>query len=1142
MHSDKEPRSLGPFVYLANNWISTIGILLVVVGVVAWLLTLPAGGAHPYLGLLTAVLLPGLVVIGLILVYLGIKKKEHRQKRRGDFPTRFGSATLADPDFRRFVSLIGLATLASVIIGSHLTYSALDYMETVGFCGQSCHIMEPEFIASQYAPHSQAPCVDCHIREGFGPFVKAKVNGTKQLFLTLTGTYPTPIPTPVHDLAQGEITCGKCHSNLDFGERRREWIRFGEDEENSASRTELLILVGGGGNPVGAHGAHYDGNRIEYWSDDQRTTVSAVRLTRPDGRVVRYARAGESWPESEPRPMDCTDCHNRAAHSFEVPSEALDESLATGRIDSSLPFIKREGLRLLQTEYGSREAAREQIQESLISFYGGEESGEAVPEAAREIVAIYERNVFPEFGITWGTHPDHSGHEDYPGCFRCHNDELVAANNGQAIGGKCEDCHEILAVDQPISRPSVPLLTGTPLRDPVPVSIVYETAVGRTPFDHAEHHLEAENDCTACHNRLFPMKRGRLNYAPDLHRAAEEIGASCGGCHVRGGDAFESANNCRKCHTNLSAPARLATAPPAQPIELPGRISYDTTLGEAWFDHKQHVDLAEGDCAACHNNLFPMESAPLNYGAGLHRDAEAARSSCAGCHVVGGETFEAEGNCGKCHEGLGEPKPTPVSGLSGIPEALSYSTRLGPAKFGHESHVDHAEGDCKVCHNKIYPLEKGLLNYADNLHRTSEETKTSCGACHVEGGEAFESKGHCLDCHAEPVAAVRGSEMGLPRQALYASRLGDVAFDHDQHIEEANGLCLDCHDKIFPMAEVALEGYADDYHREAEAAGSSCAACHGPGKESFGSLNNCDRCHQGLELKIERRASASWFMPAQLVFFPLQIVSVKAERYVGSEKCAVCHPEEATAAAKEHHAVLSVSKRWDSEQVACEVCHGPGFEHVLELDPAELRVYSESQPAIVNQTCLDCHTDDTHQHDFDVHARAGVACTDCHKEHGTTTGAMLARDADKLCSECHPSERAEFNRPFRHKLDQGAVSCVDCHDPHGQAPAVQLARFGGNETGCLKCHADKRGPFPFEHAPMRLETCSSCHEPHGSVNPRMLTRHRESQLCLECHSMTDASLGGAPSAFHDPRSSRFQNCSTCHTKTHGSFVSPDFLR
>ncbi len=156
--------------------------------------------------------------------------------------------------------------------------------------------------------------------------------------------------------------------------------------------------------------------------------------------------------------------------------------------------------------------------------------------------------------------------------------------------------------------------------------------------------------------------------------------------------------------------------------------------------------------------------------------------------------------------------------------------------------------------------------------------------------------------------------------------------------------------------------------------------------------------------------------------------------------------------------------------------------------------------------------------------------------------SSLASKVDQLCSACHQDVQAQFARPFRHRLNEGALSCVDCHSPHGEAGAWQTSRFAGNETACVRCHGEKRGPFPFEHAPVRMEACSTCHEPHGSVNPRMLTRQNVGQLCLECHTISSATLGGVPPGFHDMRSARFQNCTVCHSKIHGSFVSSDFLR
>jgi len=129
------------------------------------------------------------------------------------------------------------------------------------------------------------------------------------------------------------------------------------------------------------------------------------------------------------------------------------------------------------------------------------------------------------------------------------------------------------------------------------------------------------------------------------------------------------------------------------------------------------------------------------------------------------------------------------------------------------------------------------------------------------------------------------------------------------------------------------------------------------------------------------------------------------------------------------------------------------------------------------------------------------------------------------------------------------MSCVDCHNPHGSYSKAMQRTVAGNEPGCLKCHTDKRGPFTFEHAPMRYEGCSTCHVPHGSVNPRMLTRAEVRFQCLECHSNvvsprvpSTGTVGGIPPAIHDLRSSRYQNCTICHVKVHGSHVDRALLR
>ena len=257
------------------------------------------------------------------------------------------------------------------------------------------------------------------------------------------------------------------------------------------------------------------------------------------------------------------------------------------------------------------------------------------------------------------------------------------------------------------------------------------------------------------------------------------------------------------------------------------------------------------------------------------------------------------------------------------------------------------------------------------------------------------------------------------------------------------------------------------------------------------------------------------------------------EGYAGSEACALCHEDIARAFRHNAH--------WGR---GCESCHGPGKAHAEAGDGKQIFVFKGAPPAQLNQQCLTCHAgDQTHRGRLlGSHNRNQISCTGCHTVHHASARPLLTSAPNVLCQSCHLSVRAQFTRPYRHKLQEGGMECVDCHNPHGDLPPRDMRRVGANEIACLKCHGDKRGPFPFEHAPVRLSACSSCHEPHGSANPRMLARHDVSLLCLECHTTTMGRIGGTPPAFHDLRTARFRNCTVCHSRIHGSFVSRDFLR
>ncbi len=278
--------------------------------------------------------------------------------------------------------------------------------------------------------------------------------------------------------------------------------------------------------------------------------------------------------------------------------------------------------------------------------------------------------------------------------------------------------------------------------------------------------------------------------------------------------------------------------------------------------------------------------------------------------------------------------------------------------------------------------------------------------------------------------------------------------------------------------------------------------------------------------------------------------------YAGSESCQVCHEDIYNSFQQSTHAGVETDTRRGWEGRACESCHGPGSKHTETMEAGEILNPLTMEPLRADEKCLQCHLNQpTHIGRVrGSHARNQVSCTACHSTHSEpppkTGGRRFQAKINQECAECHTGSWASFQRPHAHKLLQGAMSCLDCHNPHGSFLPKSMQTAQANEPGCMSCHGDKRGPFVFEHAPMRLEGCGACHEPHGSANPRMLTRHNVSNLCLECHAnivqpggtSVSGALGGIPTGFHDLGSARFQNCTLCHVKIHGSHVNRDFLR
>jgi nitrate/TMAO reductase-like tetraheme cytochrome c subunit len=425
---------------------------------------------NPYFNIIFFLILPSLFIIGLALIPIGMYLRRRSLRKAGAIPSKYPQIDLNDRIFRHGIDIVLIATIVNLLLVSIASYRGASYMDSAEFCGKSCHVMHPEYTAYQVSPHSHVDCVNCHIGSGAGSFVEAKVNGTKQLIEVtlrpihgiaprLIPTYPQPIPSPVHQLRPAREICEACHTPTRFyGDKLLVKSTYADDETNSLTQSVLVLHLGGRdslSNLLGIHGVHL--GHIEYIDTDAtRTEIPWVERTNPDGSKTVYASSslkGE-MPKGERRLMDCVDCHNRAAHSMQTAEDALNRSMADRVISADLPWVHKEGLALLQASYASTDEAREKIPAGLANFYQTQHPEISAAKAADikaagdGLVSIFTHNVFPEMKVTWGTHPNHIGHMDYPGCFRCHDGDHSTKDAKQSITNDCAACHNLLVVDE----------------------------------------------------------------------------------------------------------------------------------------------------------------------------------------------------------------------------------------------------------------------------------------------------------------------------------------------------------------------------------------------------------------------------------------------------------------------------------------------------------------------------------------------------------------------------------------------------------------------------------------------------------------------------------------------------------------------
>lgn len=297
--------------------------------------------------------------------------------------------------------------------------------------------------------------------------------------------------------------------------------------------------------------------------------------------------------------------------------------------------------------------------------------------------------------------------------------------------------------------------------------------------------------------------------------------------------------------------------------------------------------------------------------------------------------------------------------------------------------------------------------------------------------------------------------------------------------------------------------------------------------------------------------SAPWALGALLAGATIPAAAQQPQAsYIGEKACLGCHSQENRHFADSLHAkMFRLNPRNAREERVCEACHGPGSLHAKDNANKELMVgFTRGWGTPVqtqNDMCMGCHQGGNRLHwPGSTHAGNQLACADCHNpmERVSLTSALVKPTINETCQTCHRQQRVEFNKRSHMPLPEGKMSCVDCHNPHGSSTRPLLKAESVNML-CTSCHAEKRGPMLWEHAPVR-ESCMNCHQPHGSNHEKLLVSARP-QLCQQCHSpavghpgqfynasqtaAAGSQLGGAPSPRTIGRS-----CQNCHSQIHGS--------
>lgn len=461
----KLPRSFYSWTTIFGAALAFISLLMIVF-LMAISLVFDRGDS--YSGLVTYIILPVFLVLGLLMIPLGaIRKRKKNKLGTDDKESKLPIINLNDPGQRTAVMIFVLGSTIFLLLSSIGSYEAFHYTESNEFCGTLCHnVMEPEYVTYHGSAHARVNCVECHVGSGAGWYVRSKLSGLYQVYSVLTNSFPTPIATPVHSLRPARETCEKCHWPEKFYDRKFITKRhYLANEENSEWDISLLMKTGPRISAQGLHeGIHWHINpdvKMEYLPlTRRRDSIGLVIYTNlKTGEVTTYRDKNieQSIPENyvdQLRQMDCLDCHNRPSHNYKSPSSFFDQAMSSGNISNSIPEIKLLAMGIMQKQYPTKDSAMMAIKQQVLSFYEKNYPDflstdvEKLNQATDALQEGYSNNIFPFMKAQWTAYPNYIGHIESNGCFRCHNNSFTS-EAGRVISNDCDLCHDIKAQGSP---------------------------------------------------------------------------------------------------------------------------------------------------------------------------------------------------------------------------------------------------------------------------------------------------------------------------------------------------------------------------------------------------------------------------------------------------------------------------------------------------------------------------------------------------------------------------------------------------------------------------------------------------------------------------------------------------------------------